>query len=113
MSAVLRTLLAAFADGDLAAAAACFADDGRYREAHESPVSGRSAIAEHFARYDATGVPWRFDADEVFEHGERACVVYRFAVGGGDGQPWRERAGCATVRFGERGLIEEWREYEG
>ncbi len=113
MSAVLRTLLDAFSAGDLAAAAACFADEGRYREAHEPPVTGREAIASHFARYDASGVPWRFEVGEIFEHAESACVVYRFAVGGGDGQPWRERAGCATVRYGERGLIAEWREYEG
>ena len=49
----------------------------------------------------------------MIAEGARACVVYRFAVGGGDGEPWRERAGCATVRFDERGQIEEWREYEG
>jgi len=51
--------------------------------------------------------------DDVIAEGARACVVYRFALGGGDGKPWRERAGCATVRFDERGQIEEWREYEG
>jgi len=51
--------------------------------------------------------------DEVIEADERACVVYRFAVREGEDRPWRERAGCALVRFGERSLIAEWREYEG
>jgi ketosteroid isomerase-like protein len=113
MSPVLRALLDAFERGDLAAAAACFADDASYREARHDAMVGRAAIGALFERWMSSGVQWRFTVDEVIEDGGRACVVYRFAVRKGDGESWRERAGCATVRFGERGSIAEWREYEG
>src|SRR5579875_1604219 len=113
MNAALRELLAAFARGDLEAAKDRFADDAAYREARREPVRGRAAIGALFDRWASSAVAWRFTVDEVLEADERACVVYRFAVGGGTGEPWRERAGCALVRFGERGLISEWREYEG
>ena len=106
-------MLEAFARRDLTAAAACFDGDGVYREAHQPPVRGREAIAAEFARYAATGAAWSFAVDDVIVDGLRACVVYRFAAGGGDGRPARERAGCATVRLAERGSIAEWREYEG
>jgi ketosteroid isomerase-like protein len=109
----LTALLDAFARADLAGAAASFAEDATYNEARKAAVRGRAAIEAEFARFEATGIPFRFTVDEVIAEGTRACVVFRFAVGGGDGEPWRERAGCATVRFDERGQIHEWREYEG
>ncbi|HEY0396281.1 MAG TPA: nuclear transport factor 2 family protein [Candidatus Elarobacter sp.] len=109
----LERALAAFARGQLDGTAELFAPDGTYREPRKTPVAGRDAIAAEFARFAATGVPFRFAVDDVIANDDRACVVYRFATPGGDGGPWRERAGCATVRFDERGLIAEWREYEG
>jgi ketosteroid isomerase-like protein len=108
----LATLLDAFERRDLAAAAGCFADDAAYREPRKAPVLGRVAIAAHFARFAAAGRDWRFEVDEVISNGQRACVVYRFAAGGG-GESSRERAGCATVRFDVHGRIAEWREYDG
>lgn len=109
----LTIVLEAFAAGDLDKAAACFSEDAVYRESRGAQVRGRAAIAEHFARFAASGVRWRFIVDDVLRDGNRACIVYRFAVPGGTGRPWRERAGCATVRIGEGGSIDEWREYEG
>lgn len=109
----LTTVLDAFARGDLSAALASFADDATYAEARKDPIRGRAAIAAEFDRFLGTGVPFRFTTEEVIADGARACVVYRFAVSGGDGAPWRERAGCATVRFDEQGKIAAWREYEG
>jgi ketosteroid isomerase-like protein len=109
----LTTVLDAFARGNLPDAVACFSEGASYVEARKDAIRGRAAIAAEFARFAGTGVPFRFTIDDVIAAGDRACVVYRFAVRGGDGEPWRERAGCATVRFDERGQIEEWREYEG
>jgi ketosteroid isomerase-like protein len=108
----LATVLDAFARRDLRAAAACFAADATYREVRREPLVGRAAIAAHFAHFAAGAGGWRFAADDVIRSGDRACVVYRFATCGGDGEPWRERAGCAVVRSDERGDIAEWREYE-
>jgi hypothetical protein len=113
VSRSLADALDAFARGEPGGAVASFADGATYAEAGKDAVRGRIAIAAEFARFVATGVPFRFTIDDVIAEGARACVVYRFALGGGDGEPWRERAGCATVRFDERGQIEEWREYEG
>jgi ketosteroid isomerase-like protein len=109
----LERVLSTFSRGELNGAAGAFAANGVYREARKAPVAGRDAIAAHFARFGATGVPFRFTVDDVIANGDRACVAYRFAVPGGDGEPWRERAGCATVRIDADGLIAEWREYEG
>ena len=109
----LTTVLEAFTRGALGEAAACFAQDGIYREAHRAPIHGHDAIAAHFASFAGSGVAWRFTVDDVMIDGNRACVVYRFAMPEGEGKPWRERAGCATIRIDERGLIAEWREYEG
>jgi ketosteroid isomerase-like protein len=111
----LASLLDAFSRGELSGVADRFAEDGAYCEARKEPLRGRAAIAAQFARFAAAGVPFRFEVDDVIASGNRACVVYRFAVpvAGGDGQPWRERAGCATVRWNGRGQITEWREYEG
>jgi ketosteroid isomerase-like protein len=111
--AALTAVLDAFARGDLAAAAAEFAEHGAYREARKPRVHGRAAVAEHFARFAASGAPWEFLVDDVIAAADRACVVYRFAVAGGQGEARLERAGCALVRFDERGQIAEWREYEG
>jgi ketosteroid isomerase-like protein len=108
----LAAVLDAFARRDLRAAAACFAADATYREVRREPIVGRAAIAARFAQFAAGAGGWRFDADDVIRCGDRACVVYRFATRGGDGEPWRERAGCAVVRWDERGDIAEWREYE-
>jgi ketosteroid isomerase-like protein len=108
----LAAVLDAFSRGTVDGVAAHFADDGAYREARKPPLCGRAAIAAEFARFAAFG-PFRFEVDDVIASGDRACVVYRFAVPGGAGEPWRERAGCATVRFDQHGRIAEWREYEG
>lgn len=108
----LATVLDAFARRDLGAAAACFATDATYREARREPIVGRAAIAAHFAHFAAGTAAWHFEAGEVIRNGARACVVYRFSASGGEGGPWRERAGCAVVRLDERGEISEWREYQ-
>ncbi|MEA2687873.1 MAG: SnoaL-like domain [Candidatus Eremiobacteraeota bacterium] len=109
----LASVLDAFARGKLAEAAERFAEHASYREVRKAPVLGRAAIAAEFARFAASGVPFRFEVDDVIANADRACVVYRFAVPGGSGEPWRERAGCAIVRFDDCGQIAEWREYEG
>jgi ketosteroid isomerase-like protein len=109
----LAEVLGAFARGSVDGVAERFAEDGAYHEARKPAIHGRDAIAAEFARFARTGVAFRFTVDEVLASAGRACVVYRFATPGGEGEPWRERAGCATVRFDERGQIAEWREYEG
>jgi ketosteroid isomerase-like protein len=109
----LSAVLDAFARGTVEGVAGRFAEDGAYREPRKPPVRGRAAIAAEFARFAATGIPFRLEVDDVLASGDRACVVYRFAIPGGAGEPWRERAGCATIRFDQRGQIAEWREYEG
>ncbi len=112
-SRTLRSVLERFERGELDGVAERFAADGVYREARKPPARGREAIAAEFARFAAAGVPFRFAVDDVIEDGSRACIAYRFAVPGGEGGAWRERAGCATVRLDERDQIAEWREYEG
>jgi len=109
----LASVLTAFARGDLSAAAAGFAEHAVYREARKPALRGQAAVAAHFARFAASGAAWRFDVDDVIADGDRACVVYRFAVPGGNGEAWAERGGCALVRLDEHGQIAEWREYEG
>jgi ketosteroid isomerase-like protein len=109
----LATVLAAFARGDLRAATAGFAEDAEYREARKPALQGQAAVAAHFARFAASGAAWEFLVDDVIADGDRACVVYRFVVPGGDGGGRLERAGCALVRLDGRGQIAEWREYEG
>jgi ketosteroid isomerase-like protein len=109
----LASVLDTFARGELSGVAERFAEHGAYREARKPPIEGRAAIAAEFARFAASGVPFRFTVDDVIASADRACVVYRFATPGGTGEPWRERAGCAIVRFDECGQIAEWREYEG
>lgn len=109
----LPRVLDAFARGDLEEAAGYFSAEAEYREAGAEAVRGREEIAAHFARYAAAGPAWRFEVDEVVRDGDRACVVYRFLVAGGAGEPWRERAGCATVHLDRDGLIAAWREYRG
>jgi limonene-1,2-epoxide hydrolase len=109
----LGTVLAAFARGDLAAAAAGFGEHATYREARKPALEGRAAVAAHFARFAASGTVWRFVVDDVIADGARACVAYRFALCEGDGTTRLERAGCALVRLDGRGQIAEWREYEG
>ena len=109
----LDTVLAAFESGTLAGAAACFAADSAYREAHRDAIRGRDAIAAWFDGFAASGTTWRFSVDDVIRDGARACVSYRFVVFGGTGDSARERAGCAIVRIDQSGLITEWREYDG
>ena len=109
----LTDVLAAFARGDLTAAAAGFVEDATYREARKPAICGRAAVAAHFARLRGSGATWAFAVDDVIADRDRACVVYRFTVAGGDGKGRLERAGCALVRLDERGHIAEWREYEG
>ena len=76
-------------------------------------MHGRDAIAAHFRRFTERGTSWDFHVTDVIADGDRACVVYRYAEGEGQGAPRRERAGCAIVRFDGRGTVAEWREYEG
>ncbi len=110
----LEPILEAFEEGDLERAAGCFAERGVYRESGgQPPIVGRPAIAAHYAAYTASGVRWRFLVDDVIGDEDRACVVYRFQIAEGDGETWRERAGCATVRLDAGGQIAEWREYDG
>ena len=109
----LETVLAAFESGALADAAACFAANATYHEARRDPIRGHDAIAAWFDGFAASGMTWRFTVDEIIRDGARACVTYRFTVLGGGSDPARERAGCAVVRIDQRGLIAEWREYEG
>jgi ketosteroid isomerase-like protein len=106
-------VLDAFAAGDLERAAAWFAEDAIYRERGRDPVRGRAAIAQHFRRFGSSSAGWKFVVQDALREGDRACVMYRFSSAGGKGEPWRERDGCATVRFDKGGLIAEWREYQG
>ena len=106
----LTSLFAAWEHGDALRAAAHFAADGSYSEAGRPATQGRDAIASHFTRFFRDGPAWRFMVDTVLVEGERAAVAYRFALEGAPGT-WRERAGCAMVRFAE-GAITEWQEYE-
>ncbi|HEX3465889.1 MAG TPA: nuclear transport factor 2 family protein [Candidatus Elarobacter sp.] len=109
----LATVLDLFTAGELDGAAASFSEDATYQEPRKAPIRGREAIAAEFARYAEGGVPFRVEVEELIVDGNRACVAYTFKTGGGEGQPWRERAGCATVRFDEGGRIAAWREYDG
>jgi ketosteroid isomerase-like protein len=109
----LAAVLAAFARGDLAAAAAGFGEHATYREAHKPALEGRAAVTAHFARFAASGTMWKFVVDDVVAEGDRACVAFRFTLGEGDANGRHERAGCALVRLDGRGHIAEWREYEG
>jgi ketosteroid isomerase-like protein len=113
MPNTLEAVLGAFAQGRLDGVAEHFAEDGTYREAGKPAIVGRPAIAAEFARFASSGAPFRFTVDEVIANLGSACVVYRFSMAEGAGQPWRERAGCATVHLDRRGQITEWREYEG
>ncbi|HYZ15549.1 MAG TPA: nuclear transport factor 2 family protein [Candidatus Acidoferrum sp.] len=109
----LKDALDAFSAGNLQDAAGCFSEDAVYRELRRPAMIGRAAIADHFAAFAASGTAWRFVVEEVIIDSDRACVTYLFSVGGGTGQPMRERAGCAIVHLDGRGQIAEWREYEG
>ena len=109
----LTMLLEAFASGALSGAAACFATDATYQEAGRPPIRGRDAIAAWFEGFAASGMTWRFTVDEVIRNASAACIVYRFEIFGGSGEPQRERAGCALVRCDERGQVIAWREYQG
>ncbi len=112
LAPALAHVLDAFARGTLAEAVASFAPDARYQEARKPALVGRDALAAHFARFAAAGPDWRFVVDDVIAQPGKACVIYRFGVSEGQGEPVRERAGCATVRLDGSGLIAEWREYE-
>ena len=109
----LREALQAFAAGDLSRAVDSFSEDAVYRELRRPPVIGRAAIAEHFARFAASGSAWRFVVDDVIVDRNRACVTFVFSMAEGAGQSMRERAGCAIVHLDAHGQIAEWREYEG
>jgi uncharacterized protein (TIGR02246 family) len=111
--APLKQALEAFVAGDLSQAADWFAEDAVYRELRRAPVSGRAAIAEHFARFASSGTAWRFVVEDVIVDGDRACVTFVFSMSEGTSQSMRERAGCAIVHLDARGQIAEWREYEG
>jgi ketosteroid isomerase-like protein len=107
----LDRLFAAWRTGDALRSGAHFAADGVYREARGAALMGRSAIVEHFTKFFRDGPRFEFHVDDTLVEGERAAVRYRFAVEGADGT-WRERTGCAFVKFVD-GTISEWHEYEG
>ncbi len=108
----MHGLIDAWRTGDALRAAAHFTQDGSYLEAGRPALVGREALVDHFVRFFRDGPQWRFEADDLIVEGDRACVVYRFAVEGSSGV-WRERAGCAIVTFDPSGAIAAWREYEG
>ncbi len=108
----LQSLIDAWRSGDALRAAAHFALDAQYAEAGRSVLTGRDAVLEHFTRFFRDGPRWRFEVDDVLVDGDRACIAYHFALEGEAGI-WRERAGCAMVRFDQSGAIAGWREYEG
>jgi uncharacterized protein (TIGR02246 family) len=110
--ATIASLVQAWRTGDALRAAAHFRPDGGYGEAGTEPLLGREALVAHFTRFFRDGPRWRFDVDAILVEGDRACVVYRFAVEGA-GAVWRERAGCAVVTFDASGAVSAWREYEG
>jgi len=112
LAPALARVLDAFARRVPNEALASFATGARYQEARKPALVGRDALAAHFARFAAGGADWSFRVDEVIAQDRRACVIYRFGVSEGQGEPVRERAGCATVRLDDSGLIAEWREYE-
>jgi ketosteroid isomerase-like protein len=95
--------------GDAEGAAAYFASDAVYREARHAPVSGRAAIAAHWAPFFRSGPAWRFTVHERFGDGERFAVAYTWEVRDADGH-WQARPGCAIVRVRD-GAIAEWSEY--
>jgi uncharacterized protein (TIGR02246 family) len=107
----LEDLFAAWRTGDALRSAARFAPGGAYREAGRDAIEGRDAILAHFTRFFRDGPRFEFFADDVVVEGDLAAVRYRFAVALGDGT-WREKPGCAFVRFVD-GTIAEWREYDG
>jgi uncharacterized protein (TIGR02246 family) len=106
----IEELIAAWQAGDALRASAFFAPDGTYCEAGREPLRGREALLGHFQRFFRDGPPWRIDVDDIVADGERAAVLYRFALKGSTG--WKESAGCALVQR-EGGLITQWREYSG
>ena len=63
-SETLTSVLDAFARGELGGVAEQFAEHAAYREARKPPIEGRAAIAAQFARFAASGVPFRFVVDE-------------------------------------------------
>jgi uncharacterized protein (TIGR02246 family) len=107
----LDGLLAAWRTGDALRASAHFAEDGLYHEARHEPIRGRDALVAHFTRFFRDGPVWELNVDQIVVEGDRAAVAYRFQVKSDDGK-WRERPGCAFVRFID-GSVAEWREYEG
>ena len=110
--ATLHELIEAWRTGDALRAAAYFTPDARYAEVGHAPLQGRDALVEHFTRFFRDGPRWRFEVEDMLVEGDRACVVYRFAVEGAGGV-WHERAGCAIVAFDPSGALAAWREYEG
>jgi uncharacterized protein (TIGR02246 family) len=110
-SALIEELIAAWTSGDALRACAFFAPEGIYREPGRDAIRGRDAIFSYFLRFFRDGPPWKFFVDEILARDDRAVVIYRFAIKG-EGEEWRERAGCAAVKCVD-GLITEWREYHG
>jgi uncharacterized protein (TIGR02246 family) len=111
VTALIEELIAAWSSGDALRASAFFAPEALYCEPNREPIHGRDAIFSYFLRFFRDGPPWKFFVDEIVARDDRAVVIYRFAIKG-DGDEWRERAGCAAVTCVD-GLITEWREYYG
>ena len=107
----LDSLFTAWRRGDALLSGAHFAIDGTYREAGREPIVGRAAIVEHFTAFFRDGPRYEFTLEEAIVEGDTAAVAYRFSIEAVRGT-WRERPGCALVRFAD-GTITHWREYEG
>jgi uncharacterized protein (TIGR02246 family) len=75
IAARLDTLTAAYNAGDFVALAAIYAEDGVLLPPEEQPVSGRAAIATHFAAAANAGVGnMRYRPLEIRAHGPAAAV---------------------------------------
>ena len=96
--------------GDEVASAAYFATDGVFHEAKKDPVTGRDAIAAHWAPFFHGGPEWRMTVHDLFGAGERFAVTYTWEINTRAG--WTGSPGCAIVHVrGEK--IALWREYKG
>ena len=110
---LVHAFIATLRAGNVEKAVTFFSADGRYHEAGTSPFVGHAAIGKCLGAFVALDRPWDFVVDDVIstERNDKAAVVYRFLIEGGNGEQL-ERAGCALVkRSGEQFV--EWREYTG
>lgn len=110
---LVQVFIDALRKGDVQKAVSFFTPRGIYHEAGATPFVGHAAIADCLRSFVALDRPWNFVIDDVVyaECDQKAAVVYRFLIEGGDGEQL-ERAGCALIKLsGEQ--FAEWREYTG